>query len=188
MDLYSEFQAFKKIPRLSRPCVITEKLDGTNAQICIDAAGVVRAGSRNRWITPEDDNFGFAAWVARNADELRLLGEGRHYGEWWGKGIQRGYGLAEKRFSLFNTARWTPATVPACCSVVPVLYTGDFTTAAVELTLAQLATGSVAAPGFATPEGVVIFHTASGKLFKKTCENDATPKTLDVAAAAKAKR
>jgi hypothetical protein len=30
-----EFKEFQKIPRLRRDCVITEKLDGTNAQICI---------------------------------------------------------------------------------------------------------------------------------------------------------
>jgi len=29
------FQKFNKIPRLSREVVISEKIDGTNAQICI---------------------------------------------------------------------------------------------------------------------------------------------------------
>lgn len=28
-----EFQGFQKIPRLSRECIITEKIDGTNAFI-----------------------------------------------------------------------------------------------------------------------------------------------------------
>ena len=32
--------------------------------------------------------------------------------------------------------------------------------------------GSVAAPGFMRPEGVVVFHTAGGYLFKKTIERD----------------
>jgi hypothetical protein len=79
--------------------------------------------SRSRWITPDDDNFGFAAWVEANRDELLTLGPGRHFGEWWGSGIQRGYGLpkGEKRFSLFNVSRWGESR-PACCHVVPVLY------------------------------------------------------------------
>jgi hypothetical protein len=66
------------------------------------------AGSRSQYITPERDNHGFARWVQDDADELWALGEGRHFGEWWGSGIQRGYGLqkGEKRFSLFNVARW----------------------------------------------------------------------------------
>jgi LexA DNA binding domain len=36
--------------------------------------------------------------------------------------------------------------------------------------------GSAAAPGFMRPEGVVIFHTASGALFKQTIEKDEEPK------------
>jgi hypothetical protein len=54
--------------------VITEKLDGTNAQIFIADDGEVIAGSRNRWITPLNDNFGFARWVFENEDALRALG------------------------------------------------------------------------------------------------------------------
>lgn len=124
------FQAFPKMARLSRQCIITEKIDGTNAQILIaptkdiiiplgGGAGAVYydlgengmtvfAGSRNRWIIPGDDNFGFAAWVSDNIPELLKLGPGRHFGEWWGGGIQRGYALNEKRFSLFNVSRWQP--------------------------------------------------------------------------------
>jgi hypothetical protein len=47
-----EFQAFPKIPRLVRDCVITEKLDGTNASIIITEDGQIGAASRNRLITP----------------------------------------------------------------------------------------------------------------------------------------
>lgn len=75
------FIPFDKIPRLKRGCVITEKIDGTNAQVVVGEDGSVRAGSRKRWITPEDDNFGFAAWVRRNEEELRELGPGQHFGE-----------------------------------------------------------------------------------------------------------
>jgi len=100
--------------------VITEKIDGTNAAIGVvqtgwdgEAGAVSRphyrvyAQSRTRIITPQSDNMGFAAWVQQHAEVLaQTLGEGLHFGEWWGVGIQRGYGLSERRFSLFNTARW----------------------------------------------------------------------------------
>lgn len=176
----AEFKEFPKIARLARDIIVTEKIDGTNALVYIaeDGSNAVYAGSRNRWIEPGSDNFGFAAWVQQNQSELTLLGPGYHYGEWWGRGIGRGYGLTERRFSLFNTSLWSdPERRPACCGVVPVLYTGPFTTNVVEAMLQELShTGSVAAPGFTRPEGVVIFHTASGYLFKKTIEKDEVPK------------
>ena len=100
-----EFRKFDKIARLSREIVVTEKIDGTNGLIAIGEDGEFQVGSRNQWITPEKDNAGFARWAYEHKDELMQLGKGFHYGEWWGQGIQRGYGLDEKRFSLFNTSR-----------------------------------------------------------------------------------
>lgn len=197
------FEEFPKIARLSRNCVVTEKLDGSNGQIFIetipnlggetlewprelqpyvlaekDGAGMF-VGSRNRFLNPSADNFGFAKWAQANADDLFRLGYGRHYGEWWGSGIQRGYGLKEKRFSLFNTARWSdPAIRPACCSVVPVLYGGPFDTATVDRMIAFLREeGSQAVPGFMNPEGVVVWHEAARTLFKKTLDRDEEPKS-----------
>jgi hypothetical protein len=169
-----EFKEFTKIARLSRECVVTEKIDGTNGVIAINENGEFMVGSRSRWITPEQDNFGFARWAYKNKDELLKLGVGYHYGEWWGLGIQRGYGLKEKRWSLFNTARWSDDTVrPACCHVVPVLYQGDFTTYHINECLILLREqGSLASPGFMKPEGVVIYHTAANMYFKKTIEKD----------------
>ena len=172
------FLPFAKMARFSREIVITEKIDGTNAQIYIGENGEFLTGSRNRWITPEDDNFGFAKWARDNRDELMQLGSGRHFGEWWGLGVQRGYGLKERRFSLFNTARWGDDR-PACCDVVPVLYRGLFDTSEVETVIDRLRVfGSHAAPGFMRPEGVVIFHTAGNVGFKKTLEKDDMPKSL----------
>lgn len=175
----NDFVPFQKIPRLKRGCIITEKLDGTNAQIVIDEDGSVRAGSRNRWITPEDDNFGFAGWVKKNEDELRKLGTGQHFGEWWGVGIQRGYGLSERRFSLFNTGRWSDVSVrPACCDVVPVLYSGDFASEVVDWVIDTLReTGSQAEPNFMQPEGVIVYMTAARHLYKVLLENDTISKT-----------
>ena len=185
-----EFQGFGKIPRLNREIVITEKIDGTNAQILITEEGEVFAGSRTRWLTPESDNYGFARWVQEHTEELKGLGVGRHFGEWWGSGINRRYGMftGEKWFSLFNVAKWhsvwpdnppqlpdEPSRLlrPSCCDVVPVLYRGPFSQVAVYRALLQLTTtGSVVAPGFMNPEGVVVFHKAAGALFKVTLEND----------------
>ena len=207
-----DFKEFPKMPRLSREIIVTEKIDGTNAQVAVveldgySAPGAVwagdglaiYAGSRTRWITPEADNFGFAAWVRDNAEELATLGPGTHFGEWWGAGIQRGYGLTEKRFSLFNVRRWalhgaapktyptadprvtrTQDVLPPCCGLVPVLYQGPFDTAAVDRCIESLRlTGSVAAPGYLLPEGVVIYHVAANVMFKKTVEKDSIPKAL----------
>lgn len=170
-----EFIEFPKIARLSRECIVTEKLDGTNGVILITEDGEVRAGSRSRWITPSDDNYGFAKWVEGNKAELMKLGIGRHFGEWWGQGIQRNYSLTEKRFSLFNVSRWSdPAVRPTCCHVVPVLACDLFDAPALGLKALKFLKeeGSVAAPGFMKPEGIIIFHVAGKLLFKKTIEKD----------------
>ena len=188
------------MPRLSRECIISEKIDGTNACIFIGEDGEFLVGSRTRWITPEQDNHGFARWAYERKDELLTLGTGRHFGEWWGSGIQRGYGLqkGEKRFSLFNVQRWAlhgtePQRVPSadpriekyqdvlppCCGLVPVLYRGPFDTACAEHAIDLLrANGSAAAPGFMNPEGIVVFHVAGNFGFKKTIEKDEVPKSL----------
>ena len=173
-----EFVEFPKIPRLRRDIVVTEKIDGTNASILVpEDGGPLLAGSRTRWITPEDDNYGFARWVAENEEVLRAgLGFGHHFGEWWGSGIQRRYGIAEKRFSLFNVGRWKEG-VPPLCHLVPTLYAGPWSQEAIDGCLTDLRlNGSFAARGFDRPEGVVVFHVASRNLYKVTLEKDEEPK------------
>lgn len=173
-----EFTDFPKIARWSREVVITEKIDGTNASVFIGPEGEFLTGSRTRWITPEDDNFGFSRWAHEHKDELLTLGPGHHFGEWWGQGIQRKYGLAERRFSLFNTERWR-AERPACCHVVPVIYQGENSPGMMEDCIADLKKfGSDAAPGFMNPEGVVMWHTAARVMFKKTLTKDESPKSI----------
>lgn len=196
-----EFKEFDKIPRLNREVTITEKIDGTNAcvvvvdeevvdeywswkkfsrvQTVVGQERQVYAQSRNRLLTPENDNAGFCKWVNAHAEELKNLGPGYHYGEWWGLGIGRKYGMIEKVFSLFNVYRWQLAgkeTPPACCRVVPVLtsfkriedapYAIDF----------LKENGSMAAPGFMDPEGVMVWHDAAKHYFKVTIKNDESPK------------
>lgn len=185
------FESFQKIPRYYRDIVITEKIDGTNGQILIPEGGATflttggqllpfLVGSRNRWIFPESDNHGFAKWAYLNAMDILQLGPGHHFGEWWGAGIQRGYGQAIKRFSLFNTGRWLDKTLPKGIELVPILYHGPHKESAITDTIDGLrAYGSIAASNYMQPEGIVIFHPASGKLFKVTLEGDEKPKGKD---------
>ena len=175
------FVPFPKIPRLSRPCIITEKIDGTSGIIWVDGELDVWTGSRTRWLPRggiEDDNYGLARWVAEQENEFEELGPCILHGEWWGQGIQRGYGLKEKRFSLFNISRWSDDAVrPTCCHVVPVLWEGIFSTEMCDIILRNLIRdGSSAAPGFMRPEGIVVFHVAGNLMFKKTIEKDGEPK------------
>lgn len=200
-----EFVEWPKTKRLFRDIVVTEKLDGTNSAIHISRVAnldsveglhtikvadewfAVSTQSRKRIITPgkTTDNFGFAGWVYDNAEELvRVLGEGLHFGEWWGQGIQRRYDMDRKVFSLFNTARWQDIGYvsgdefpvgDAFLSAVPILYTGVFDEAQIKAVLQDLKeNGSVAAPGFMNPEGICIYHTQTRGVFKVTLDhNDA---------------
>jgi hypothetical protein len=196
------FQEFPKMARFSRECIITEKIDGTNAQLLITDDGDLIVGSRTRWITPQSDNHGFAAWAYAHKEELLRLGPGRHFGEWWGSGIQRGYGLknGDKRLSLFNVSRWClhgqePQPIPSAdprsvkmqevlpeiVGLVPVLWRGAFdhvshVTADVLRDLREH--GSFAVRDYMKPEGIVIFHVAGNFGLKKTLEKDDTPKSL----------
>ena len=176
------FQPWPKTPRLFRKMTITEKIDGTNGAVIVTEDGDVFAQSRNRLVTPGKltDNYGFARWVEDNAPALaELLGPGHHYGEWWGGKIARGYGLQEKRFSLFNTERFkdVPLGVVPGLGTVPVLYRGPFSTEYAQYALNGLIEeGSVAAPGFMRPEGIIVYHSAAQRVFKVLVENDQLPK------------
>lgn len=176
-----EFKEFPKIPRFSREIIITEKIDGVNACICITEDLEIYAGSRTQWIDTKNDNYGFAKWIEDNKQELLKLGTGLHFGEWWGSGIRKGYGLknGEKRFSLFNTSRWKDDSIrPTCCHVVPELYRGDFEIMSIACELDKLRLmGSIASPGFMKPEGIIIYHVAGNLSFKKTLLNDEKPKS-----------
>lgn len=214
-----EFTAWPKTPRLFRDMIVTEKLDGTNAGIHVrkldeeeidlawsgpdgypdDYIAVdgelyeVVAQSRKRLLAPGKltDNFGFAAWVYEHRRALvPYLGVGLHYGEWWGNGIQRGYGLPEgdKRFSLFNVHKYgalgvgqdhptdTRTRVPGL-GLVPLLDQHTFSTERVEQIKRDLVEGgSKAAPGFMKPEGVIVYHTAARTTMKSLIENDDSAK------------
>lgn len=201
-----EFVAWTKTPRLLRDITVSEKIDGTNACIIFEqvnagsevldpnlyptvtdsVGGIYYAGaqSRNRLIYPaawsgdkQSDNHGFAAWVYENVDDLfELLGPGRHYGEWWGKGIARNYGADVKVFSLFNTAKHKgldDRLGENYINTVPVLYEGPFSIRSIQECLYDLqALGSHAWPGFRKAEGVVVYHHSSKQVFKVTLDNE----------------
>lgn len=185
-----EFKAWPKISRLANEKVtVTEKIDGTNACVIFlpheedgPAAGLpgyrVGVQSRSRLITVDNDNFGFAKWVDLHSASLFAdLGFGYHYGEWWGSGIQRGYGLekGEKRFSVFNAVRWQQAfeeghkfSTPGL-STVPLLAHGPFELVNVRDIAHRLYIGgSHAAPGFLNPEGVVVYLHEAKVSYKVT--------------------
>lgn len=157
-----EFRAWPKIPRWQNESyIITEKIDGTNGCIIITEDGDIFAQSRSKLLdeTKAGDNFGFCKWVIGNKTDLLILGVGYHFGEWWGQGIQRNYGLTERRFSLFNI--WIPE-VPECVDKVPVIGT-KLTDCIAEITKL----GSKAAPGYMNPEGLVMNATqARGVRYK----------------------
>ena len=98
----------------------TVKLHGTNAAICFNSKGEWWCQSRERVITPESDNAGFASWAYSHKEYFdavaaRFLKECfidenevfQVFGEWCGGNIQAGVGLntVPKMFVLFNS-RW----------------------------------------------------------------------------------
>lgn len=167
-----------KIPRLGKETVyISEKIDGTCAAINIQDGKVVAIQSRNTLIDSGKDgmkdNYGFAAWVRANEESLvRDLGEGLHFGEWWGPGINRGYGLRERKFSLFNTRHAGRVWETPNLDVVPLLRVTTLDTAVFTEELEKLReSGSIASPGFMRPEGIIIFLYETQRYYKYLLEN-----------------
>lgn len=187
-----EFEGFPKIPRYYRKVCIAEKIDGTNAQILLTPGDhedflqdkyaldyqdglVLYAGSRKRYLRLESDkkggdNFGFAQWVSENSKDLFELGRGRHFGEWWGAGIQRGYASHTRKFSLFNIKRWgVHNPPPPPCRAVPLMYDGPLTPYIIDAVLEDLKNnGSRAKEGFLDPEGIIIWHYDTRSYTKNT--------------------
>jgi hypothetical protein len=200
----AEFVEYGKTKRLFRDIIVTEKIDGTNVGLHIEPLGDVAevpadtdglasgaivlvghdlfkltAQSRNRLIYPGKgtDNYGFAEFVRNNGAELvTCLGVGLHFGEWWGQGINRGYGVSYRRWSLFNTDKYKHVNVQldgAQVDTVPVLYHGTFSGSMIFCALEDLAeNGSKAAPGYDDPEGIVIYHSQARMNFKVTLNNN----------------
>lgn len=82
------------------------KLHGTNAAVQRTPEGTLECQSRERIITPEDDNHGFARWVDSHREEwLRAIMPGTVvFGEWCGPGVMKGVAIsrvASKVFAVF---------------------------------------------------------------------------------------
>jgi len=196
------FKKFPKITRLNKDVIVTEKIDGTNATVFIEdfktnqdgdevivsssllsnKTVAIRAGSRNRWLTPKDDNFGFLKWVSENAEILANLRPGWHRGEWYGKGIQHGYGLEEKRLALFNPYEFQHKfyaslkdaagnlqllALKALLQTVPIITIGPIDTAP-KFAMKKLQTeGSQMVPG-QKAEGIIVYNPNSKTYYKDT--------------------
>lgn len=141
---------------------ITQKIHGSNGQIRIwqDPVGRVycQAASRNRDLSTDDDNYGFAAYVKEHETEIiEKLGLGLHYGEWAGPGINSGEGLKEKTFVLFNHFTFKDVILPPRMTVVPLLYLGPIDTNIIQEVANNLKeSGSHLVPGFMNVEGIVV--------------------------------
>lgn len=82
------------------------KLHGTNAAVQVTPEGTLECQSRERIITPEDDNYGFARWVnSRREEWLTTIMPGTVvFGEWAGPGVMKSVAVSkipEKVFAVF---------------------------------------------------------------------------------------
>ena len=108
------------------------KMDNYSGRVSRNEVWRVWAQNQTRPVDREHDMSGLGAWVDEYAAELvRTLGPGVHSGTWWGYKIRRGYGLrpGDRRFSLFNTERWSHLDgrqVPGLYSV-PIIWEGNLT-------------------------------------------------------------
>lgn len=178
-----EFRKFPDINRIGKAAItITQKIHGSNAAAWIEvnpfdpAEHIVRAANRTGFIYPEDDNFGFAQFVADQRQQfIDLLGPGVWHGEWAGPGINNGEGLTEKTFVLFSVKGLEGKTLPDRCKLVPLLYEGPLDTNAIEAAKADLkASGSKLVAGFMRPEGVVIHFLGTNFRIKDVFEAEET--------------
>lgn len=176
LDPVTHFHGYPKTQRYDKlTYTISEKIDGTNAGIIVNEDPAVKliATSKNKCITPEDDNLGFAAWVQLHSAELRNLGPGHHFGEWYGRRINRNYGLTERKLMLFNVSRYrahvVDSTLPEGVELetvlagdVPLMMLPQFIQESRDLLENQ---GSRHVLGFKSPEGLII-RDSFGRIVK----------------------
>ena len=176
------FRAFPKIKRLTKfnplEVTITEKIDGTNGCVVIENGELSFVQSRNRIITPDDDNYGFAKWAWANKDALASFGNGYHYGEWAGEGIQGNpRGLTGKVFYLFNTYKYENMgeekrnSLPPNCSPVPTVGSDlqEYSNATIHESMNMVQTW--ADYYHYKPEGIMVFFHNFGTYMKHTFDN-----------------
>ena len=89
---FRKYQHIEKIGTLETDglldgvCSVFYKIDGTNASVWKSAGGDICCGSRNRELSLENDNQGFAAWVEENEERFEKFFLSNPdcvlYGEW----------------------------------------------------------------------------------------------------------
>lgn len=84
-----------------------EKVHGTNAGFYVFPDGSIRPFKRSGWVSVGNDNAGFAAWCTAHLSKYLVPSHGKDfivYGEWAGKGIQKGVAHSEcpKTFYVFS--------------------------------------------------------------------------------------
>lgn len=122
VDGVPTFNRSAEKPKLLYSCTV--KTHGTNAAVRLEIDGSLTFQSRNRIITPQNDNAGFAEWADRKRDFFVDALSSIHerdgdvitvYGEWCGRNIQQGVAVnnLSKRFIAFGirignseTQRW----------------------------------------------------------------------------------
>lgn len=180
------FKAWPKTTRRKSKCTISEKLHGSNGALVFQVTQIeptdgrevyildfeMAVQTRNRIVTPQDDQTGIARWAEANRDtlEMDLLHVNRmlpepgtyyHYGEFMTRGHK------EPHFYLFNTRRWTGVQFRTpTLKVVPVLYEGEYYEGVIEECLEDLRqNGSRIHPGIPA-EGVVTYWSGNDNMFK----------------------
>lgn len=98
-----QFRKYQHVERFGEPEVqgiekgvvrVFDKIDGSCAQVYLGDDGKVKAGSRNRELTLENDNHGFYAYILDNSKFEKFLKEYpnyRLYGEWLDKHTVKDY-------------------------------------------------------------------------------------------------
>lgn len=184
-----KFVAYPKTRRLEDETVtISEKVDGTNGVLFIHKphlcdvlngstdAPYILAGCRSRWLKDDDtkswDNHGFGKWVAENAQALHALPEGFHYGEWYGKGINHGYGMKERRFMLFNRKRYENLTYLPKCVELETIIEDDVPVAELSSVIDRIknkatVNGSFHIPESGMVEGLIMRFKLSARVYKE---------------------
>jgi len=167
---YPSFPSIERIENIR--CFINEKIDGTNGMIEI-TKDALRFGSRNTYLSSKEDNHGFykfcKEYITYPVSDIiirRLYPNNpptypvRIYGEWFGKGIQRTYGLKARYFMPFNPYHADALTYCGVPYIVypAELYSGKFSVSQLELCMDDLKLrGSKVIEDYMNPEGVVIY-------------------------------
>lgn len=173
---------FPKYPKTLRyenlRVVITEKIDGTNGLIEISPDGV-RFGSRNCYLNEHKDNYGFFNFFSQFENRImesfspEYDGLVHIYGEWFGAGIQRTYGLKEKYFMPFSPYWANTLIEVGVPNIVPPyqFYAGKMDSVREEMAFQTLKEeGSQLVPGWKRPEGIIIHYLDNNLKIKRTLD------------------